>query len=809
MRIDEIDLYGLWKINGSTGGSGQVISYSGSNLSWATASSSPSTSDIDKRSYNSIIVETVNNGVNPAADAIINGDNLLAGYEAAKLLDVGGLSVNNRISLLLMPGEYDVSTTPFQLDTSYIDIVGMSTFAGHTILKSSTNAYTITYLQDVDSRLENIDLRVGSAGGVYGNEDSGQYLRWKNVIVNGDCFYGAVYHFDSVNGEFEDIIVKDSANFVSAQNNIDGIYKNINFLGTSGASNLVSQSGSISGTYSNIKFSILGGGVFNAFTDLNVYIDGLRIVSGDSSIIFYGQNIYGTYKNIFIDDGGAIITAGTDIICTIENLTLIAGVGDFCYGGGLVNSTSKNLFVDNSSNSGFSSTGILTGTFSNIKFNGFSNLFVSGATTSGFFENIQAGSGANFFNSSGGSLSGTFKDIEVESISNNSFFTNGGDIDGYFENIDIKDCGNETFSTAFSSGSIKGTYKDIKILKLNAAYDAFQSHGDIDGTFENILITDDNTGSFPSGIFYSYGAGSILGKYKNISVSKSTFLFYTSGGDINGDFENITFGDIYYANVNSKIFYSGVNLLGKYKNISTLASQNSVFESGNDIDIQVENISLVGVDKCFVSVANLKGTYKNIRVGNILTPPDHSFKGNPVDIIVDDFIIGNGNNSYDLFHSGDFLVGTFSNIEVGSGFNNVFVNTSSNFNGTFKNIRIGDCISYIFSGGSFVDLNSYIDNLISVDRFYAPFGGTLRNSKFGEALSSVSFDIITASTIVENCEINGLVPGPPDHSIFSSVGPISAYISYTYLPNFGIEYNTITNLLNPSYNIDVNQTWPT
>lgn len=812
MRIDEIDLYGTWRINGLTGSSGQVISYDGSSFGWTQASSTPAVSAIRKSGYNHVIVETVNTG-NPGTDAITNGDNLLAGYESAKLLDVGTLGPDNRVTVLLMPGEYDISTTPLQLNTSYIDIVGMSTFAGHTILKSSTNSYTITYLQDVDSRLENIELRDGTTGGVDDNGDSGQYLRWKNVIVYGNCFYSVGYHFDSVNGEFENIIVKDSANFVSAQNNLDGIYKNINYLGNSGASNLVTQSGSITGTYSNIKFSTLGSGVFNAFTDMNVYIDGFRVVNAVSSIIFYGQNIYGTYKNIFIDGGGALITAGQDIICTIENLTVIAGTGDFCYGGGLVNSISKNLFVDNSSNSGFFSTGILTGTFSNIKFNDFANLFVSGATTSGYFENIQAGSGANFFNSSGGSLSGTFKDIEVESVSANSFFTNGGDIDGYFENIEIKDCGYDTFSTSTTSGKIIGTYKDITLLKLDAAFNAFQSSYDLSGTFENIEITDDNTGSFPQMIFTSYVTGSILGKYKNISVSKSTFLFYTSGGDINGDFDNITFGDIYYANGTSKIFYSGLNLYGKYKNISTLFPQNSVFESGNDIDIQVENISLVGVDKCFVALANLKGTYKNIRVGNILTPPDHSFKGNPVNIIVDDFVIGNGNNSYDLFSSGDFLVGTFSNIEVGSGFNNVFVNTSTYFSGTFKNIRIGDCFNYIFNGGAFVGLNSYIDNLISVDRFYAPFGGTIRNSKFGNDSVGVSFDIVETGTIVENCEIVGLQAGPPNYSIFSSVGPINVYISYTYLPQYGIDgigfAPSITNLLDPSYNIDANQTWPT
>jgi len=820
MRIDEIDLYGTWKINGLAGSSGQVISYDGSSFGWTQASSTPALNAIRKSGYNHVIVETVNTG-NAGTDAITNGDNLLAGYEAAKLLDVGVLGPNKRVTVLLMPGDYDISTSPLELNTSYIDIVGMSTFAGHTILRSSTNSYTITYLQDVDSRLENIDLRVGTIGGVNDNGDSGQYLRWKNVIVNGDCFYHpSVHHFDSINGEFEDIVVKESATFVSAQNNIDGIYKNINYLGNVNAVNLISQSGSISGTYSNIKFTTLGAGIFTAVTDLNVYIDGLIVVSGAAQLIFYGgQNVYGTYKNIFIDGGFAVITANQDIICTIENFTIISGTGDFCSGVGIVNSTSKNLYIDNPSNKGFCSTNsILSGTFSNITFNGFSDLFVSGATTSGYFENIQAGSGGNFFNSNGGNLTGTFKDIEVQSLNNNTFFTNGGDIDGYFENIEIK---NSTLSNAFSteqsSGKIVGTFKNINLLSVTG--NIFQSYGDLDGTFENIEITDN--GTLPGLVFVCYGDGSILGKFKNISVSKANYLFNAfTGGGINGDFENISFGDIYYAGApggTSKIFVSTTsNLLGKYKNISTRNPLGTIFEAGDYINIQVENISLNGVDKCFVAVNNLLGTYKNIRVGDILNPTDDSFKGNPVDIIVDDFVIGNGNSSYDLFFSGDLLTGTFSNIEIGSGFDNVFVNTSAFFSGTFKNIRIGDCASYIFNGGGFGGLNSYIDNLISVDRFYAPFGGTIRNSKIGDGSSGWAFDISTADTVIENCEVNGLDAGPPDYGIYSSIGPINVYISYTYLTGYGIDVGsppfvpaTITNLLNPSYNIDPNQTWPT
>jgi len=209
---------------------------------------------------------------------------------------------------------------------------------------------------------------------------------------------------------------------------------------------------------------------------------------------------------------------------------------------------------------------------------------------------------------------------------------------------------------------------------------------------------------------------------------------------------------------------------------------------------------------------NLKGTYKNTRIGNILNPPSGSFMGSDIDIVVDDFLIGTGDNSWSLFESGDFLIGTFSNIEVGSGFNNVFVNTSSTFNGTFKNIRIGDCSGDIFSGGNFSGVNSYIDNLISVDRFSTQFGGTIRNSKFGDGSSGWAFDIIAANTVVENCEISGVVPGPPDYTIFSSLGgSINAYISYTHLSgNGGIQVASITNLLNPSYNVgDDNQTWPT
>jgi hypothetical protein len=165
MRIDEIDLYGNILISGFTGSEGQILTYNTSGaFDWGTASSEssgPTSSYFKTSGYNYVICETVNTN-NPSTDAITNGDNLFNAYLAAKSLNVGGLSVTNRVVVLLMPGDYDLSSDQFHLDTSFIDLVGISSNPYNTILRSSTQFATLFYTTPVDSALKNLHLKQGT-----------------------------------------------------------------------------------------------------------------------------------------------------------------------------------------------------------------------------------------------------------------------------------------------------------------------------------------------------------------------------------------------------------------------------------------------------------------------------------------------------------------------------------------------------------------------------------------------------------------------------------------------------------------------
>ncbi len=59
-------------------------------------------------------------------DAVINGYNLLAAYETASSLTPHGapLAADNRATVLLPPGRYDLGSQSLELDTEYVDVIG-------------------------------------------------------------------------------------------------------------------------------------------------------------------------------------------------------------------------------------------------------------------------------------------------------------------------------------------------------------------------------------------------------------------------------------------------------------------------------------------------------------------------------------------------------------------------------------------------------------------------------------------------------------------------------------------------------------
>ena len=69
-----------------------------------------------------VVVETT-------AGATANGANLLAAYAAAKALSPNGKArdADNRVTVLVPPGAYDLGAGQLVLDTEFVDLVGMST----------------------------------------------------------------------------------------------------------------------------------------------------------------------------------------------------------------------------------------------------------------------------------------------------------------------------------------------------------------------------------------------------------------------------------------------------------------------------------------------------------------------------------------------------------------------------------------------------------------------------------------------------------------------------------------------------------
>ena len=67
-----------------------------------------------------VVVETTDN-------AVTNGTNLIAAYAAAKALTPNGqaLGSDNRAVVLVPPGKYDLGMGQLDMDTQYIDLVGL------------------------------------------------------------------------------------------------------------------------------------------------------------------------------------------------------------------------------------------------------------------------------------------------------------------------------------------------------------------------------------------------------------------------------------------------------------------------------------------------------------------------------------------------------------------------------------------------------------------------------------------------------------------------------------------------------------
>jgi len=789
MRIDEIDLIGDIKLKGLTAPSGKVISYSNSyGLTWSNAPTSQniSSSYIKTKGYNYIIVETVNTG-DENADAITNGDRLVAAYAQAKLDIIGTLSVTNRFTIILMPGSYNLFNNSYlDLYTSFIDIIGLSSNPGSVYLYHSSTNQVFNYHQNVDSRLENVKM----AGYLIpnGGVDTGQYLRWKNLIFTSDPFLSWI----GINGEFENI--KSISGFASnVASSLNGIYRNIECTGNSftminsgtptltGTFSNISISdtelafwslGSVSGTFENIKISPYVSGNLEAFlgstlgSSTSVFKD-IEIVSTNNiTSLFYSSvgDISGTFKNISVKSLSVsnFMTSFTNILGTFDNINL------------------------NDTGSFFNSSGNIIGDFTNIKVGNVDNIFVDGTfggEISGTFENIEVGIVGNkiFYTAT---LGGIFKNIEIKSGvgGSNSFYSNGS-LSGTFQNINILD-GTEFLKCLYSEGTMTATFKNININ--NASGDVLWSYLDMDLNCEDITIT--SSGTITS--IFSSSTESIYGTYKNINLAgpfTNAFIAYLT--------LNINLKNLRYSNNSNNIFRAELgDIYGTYEDIFCDVGPGSVFNNSGDTSIHVKNMDIAGknrleiIGSAFLCLTgNLSGTFQNIRFGQLTT--NCFCAGNVgiggaafwVDILVDDLVITKtyapAFTPLTLFGATSYLKGTFSNIDVAvtppgtfssTNFSYIFragddVTTGKN-NVYCKNIRLGrvnPSPGTIDQGGIFYQgasvSNVYLENFVANTQVSptVQLSGKIISSEIDQTIWSQRNLRVATGTIIEKSTILG------------------------------------------------------
>ena len=760
MRIDEIDLYGNILINGSTGSEGQILTYNtGGAFDWGTASggsSGPTSSYFKTSGYNYVICETVNTGVT-ATDALTNGTNLSNAYTLAKSLDVGTKSATNRVVVLLMPGDYDLSSSQFQLDTSFIDIVGISSNPYNTILRASTQPYTIQYTSVVDSALKNVYLKPGTSLGVWGGgygggAGSGSYLRWENLIISGGFFqYSSAVGFSDIYGEFYNIKVLDNCSAFVCSNILDGIFDNIEI----GNNAYAFTCAYLSGTFSNINSN---SACFDPFGLLSGYYENINILDGSGDAFSGGSDIYGTYKNIKI--GGNfdnVFSSFTgDISGTYENIQISDAVDAFNSSSGIYG-TYKNIEIGNLTNTSFSgSTGsTVSGAFEDIKVGGTSSqyFFYGASSLSGQFKNIEVGDVSGSAFSAINLIDGTYENITIGNVTDNVFKSTDM-ISGSFKNITIGDITNN--NAFYADGQILGTFDEIQIGNIASGTGYFFSSGaTVSGTFSNIEIGD--ASEWASGGIYMFSNisnDSITGSYKNIKVGSTSNLFYAAE-NLNGTFENIEFGSTMNA-----FYIVNDSMLGTYSNIKTSSQQENIFFSSGNIIGTFENIEIPIVTlSLFWASVILSGTFRNIKIGDLSVIDYDVFSGaNNLTGTFENIEVGNGNSSYDIFKSGSGNIsGTFSNITVGDDFRYAF-NSSDNadvISGNFKDITIGSNLTGIFYGTE-ISVGTTIDNLYSTSRFRGVIlKGRLINSTIIDSVSwNFAIDVSASPMpIIENCKL--------------------------------------------------------
>lgn len=324
--------------------------------------------------------------VTPSNSSTTNGTNLRTAYANAKALTPSNsaLSATNRATVLLLPGKYDLGTTPLTMDTEFVDLVGISSDPKHVLITSQINTSDMgTVVQTADNvviRNVTIDLTGTPAGGGAGRT-AAYFPGRTSTSISSWTSDGTTATITSASHGLQ---TGDSVRITGSGNNdLNGAHTvtridNNSFTFPS----TVNDSGSVGTATERFDDTYIENCAFSGTTD-----SGMR----------YNTEYAGTYKKCISGGGGFGASA------------IASGVFEDCVAG------------DSSFGGGTSGSSIASGTFKRC---------TAGSTSFGFydctgaFEDCVAGAYSFGFADASGTSSATLKNCEViASYSSLSSFT--------------------------------------------------------------------------------------------------------------------------------------------------------------------------------------------------------------------------------------------------------------------------------------------------------------------------------------------------------------------------------------------------
>jgi hypothetical protein len=349
----------------------------------------------------------------PVTDnATTNGNNLLNAYAAATTLtpNASALSSTNRAVVFLPPATYNIGSTTLQLNTSGVDIVGMTRDASHVTITSSNTIATI-YQTANDVRCIGFTIRNTGAGGYGWVPSSNLTLTyWENIIfdtINASILSGTFKNCRSTN------FVSSRGGFVGPSGTASGTFINCTGINTGNdGGGFIGSNGIASGIFTTCtgttNTGTRGGGFVGYYGIVTgTFINCTGINTGDNGGGFIGDSGSASNTATFTSCigsntgfyGGGFIgrfgtASGTFTNCTGSN-TGISGGGFVGQGGSSSNTAIFTSCIgrnsDNTNSGGFvGQSGIASGTFTNCIgtstiFLGQGGIIGSGGTVSGIF----------------------------------------------------------------------------------------------------------------------------------------------------------------------------------------------------------------------------------------------------------------------------------------------------------------------------------------------------------------------------------------------------------------------------------------